>query len=140
MSTTHALPLVAPEVSPEAEPFWEATGSGRLMLQRCPACSAPVWYPRGMCPGCGGTTLEWFEASGAGTVYSFTVVRRGATGAYRDVGPYVLAYVELAEGPRVLTNVVDCDPDTLEVGTSVRALFDPTPDGPSLVRFRPVAG
>ena len=131
------LPAPAPAVSPETKPFWDGTAEGRLLLQRCADCTAVVWYPRTFCPECPAGRLEWFEASGRGTVYSFTVVRRGATGAYRDAAPYVLAYVELEEGPRLMTNIVDCDVDAVRIGDEVRAVFHPTDEGPALVRFRP---
>jgi len=137
MISGHDLPAPAPVLSPESRPFWEAAAEGRLLLQRCDDCGGTVWYPRGICPDCGGTALAWFEASGRGVVYSFTVIRRGATGAFRDVGPYVLAYVELDEGPRVLTNLVDCDPGALLIGQAVRAVFEAAEDGTAVLRFRP---
>ena len=130
------LPAPAPEVAPEAKPFWDATAEGRLVLPRCDDCAAVVWYPRALCPDCGSTSVSWFEASGRGSIHSFTVTRRGQ-GAYRDAGPYVLAYVELEEGPRVLTNVVDADPESLEVGQAVTAVFSDTGQGTALLRFRP---
>jgi uncharacterized OB-fold protein len=131
------LPTPAPEIAPEARPFWAAAARGRLLLQRCAGCAAVVWYPRGLCPACGGTSLEWFEASGRGTVYSYTVVRRGAAGPYADATPYVLAYVELEEGPRILTNVVHADVDAVRVGDAVRAVFEPAGEDAGLVRFAP---
>lgn len=131
-----SLPAPAPTISPEARPYWEAAARGTLSLQRCEACEAVIWYPRGLCPACGEKALTWFDASGNGTVYSYTVNRRG-TGEYRDASPYVLAYVELDEGPRVLTNVVGCDPETVMIGDRVRAVFDPAGEGAALVRFTP---
>lgn len=133
---TRTLPAPAPVVSPETRPYWEGAGRGTLTLQRCGACDSVIWYPRGMCPECGSRDLAWFEASGRGTVYSYTINRRGM-GEYRDVSPYVLAYVELEEGPRVLTNVVDCDPESVRIGDAVRAVFHPAGDGVALVRFAP---
>jgi uncharacterized protein len=132
------LPAPAPRVNPEAERYWEATAEGRLLLQRCSACDAVVWYPRGFCPQCSGSELAWFEASGRGTVYSFTINRRGL-GEYAEAAPYVIAYVELEEGPRVLTNIVDADLERLAVGDAVEAVFHATDEGPALVRFRPAA-
>jgi uncharacterized OB-fold protein len=131
------LPAPAPVVAPEARPYWEAAAEGRLLLQRCGGCDAVVWYPRGFCPACGGRRLEWFEASGRGIVYSYSVIERGALGEYRGREPYVIAYVELEEGPRVLTNVVDCDPAGVRVGDAVSAVFHDTGEGSALVRFRP---
>jgi uncharacterized OB-fold protein len=131
------LPAPPPAVSPDAKPFWDGSAEGRLLLQRCRGCETVVWYPRAFCPHCHAGELDWFEASGRGTVYSFTIVRRGAPDAYRDAGPYVLAYVELEEGPRLLTNLVDCDMDEIRIGDEVRVVFHPTGEGPALVRFRP---
>jgi uncharacterized protein len=131
------LPAPEPVVSPEARPFWDATAEGRLVLQRCAACDQVVWYPRGICPGCGSSELEWIDASGRGVVYSFTINHRG-TGPYERAGPYVLAYVELDEGPRVLTNIVDCDPHSLRIGQRVEARFHDTGGGSAIVRFAPV--
>jgi uncharacterized OB-fold protein len=135
--TGHGLPTPAPTVSPEARPYWDATAEGRLLLPRCEECSALIWYPRGFCPACSTSRIAWVEASGRGTVYSYTVLHRGAMGPYRGAEPYVLAYVELEEGPRVLTNLVDCDPQAIAIGDPVQAVFAETGAGPSLVRFSP---
>ena len=129
------LPVVEPQPTVENAPFWEAAAAGRLVLPRCTACSTVIWYPRAFCPACRGFAVEWFEASGRGTVYSFTVSYRGQ-GPWREVAPYVIAYVELAEGPRVLTNIVDCDPETVAIGLPVAAVFDPA-GAAALLRFRP---
>ena len=131
------LPVLAPTPNPETAEFWAATGHGRLLLKRCAACGVVIWYPRAVCPGCHATATEWFDASGRGHVYSFTVSRRGE-GAYRDAAPYVLAYVELEEGPRVLTNIVDCDIDAVAIGQPVQAVFVDTGQDNAIVRFRPV--
>jgi uncharacterized OB-fold protein len=131
------LPAPAPPVVPETKPFWDGTKAGKLVLPRCPRCSFVIWYPRQFCPQCGQTPVEWFEASGLGTVYSFTVVRRGE-GAYRDTPQYTLAIVELKEGPRVLTNIVDCDPSGLQIGQAVKAVFSDAGESAALLRFRPI--
>jgi uncharacterized OB-fold protein len=131
------LPAPAPAVGPEVRPYWEATAQGRLVLPRCEDCNALIWYPRGFCPACGSSRIAWEEASGRGTVYSYTVLRRGAMGPYRGAEPYVLAYVELEEGPRVLTNLVDCEVESVAIGDPVEAVFFETGDGTSLVRFKP---
>ena len=130
------LPLREPETTPATEPYWRGAAEGRLMLVRCDACQSVVWYPRGFCPDCGGRALTWFEATGLGTVYSFTITRRGL-GPWKDAGAYVMAYVELDEGPRVLTNIVGCAVDDVAIGQRVRAVFDATTSGTALVRFRP---
>jgi uncharacterized OB-fold protein len=94
------------------------------------------WYPKTLCGSCGSTAVEWIEASGFGNVYSHTVTRRGV-GDYRDAVPYVLAYVELDEGPRVMTNIVDCVPEDVEIGQRVEVVFHDTGAGCALPRFRP---
>ncbi|MGC1756056.1 MAG: Zn-ribbon domain-containing OB-fold protein, partial [Trebonia sp.] len=102
------LPAPAPGVNPETRQFWDATAQGRLLLKRCLDCGSVIWYPRALCPECASLRTEWFEASGRGHVYSYTVNHRGE-GAYAGAVPYVLAYVELNEVPRVMTNLVEAD-------------------------------
>jgi uncharacterized protein len=129
------LPAPSPLVNAETKRFWDATREGRLLLTRCAGCATVIWYPRAFCPECQSFDVEWFEASGRGTIYSYTFNRRGQ-GDYRDL-EYVLAYVELEEGPRVLTNIVDCGVEQVAVGQSVEVVFHPTQAGPALPRFRP---
>jgi uncharacterized OB-fold protein len=131
-----SLPTPMPTPNPETAEFWAATAEGRLLLKRCRSCNTVIWYPRSLCPECKSTDTEWIESSGLGVVYSFTVSRRGE-GAYRESASYVLAYVELDEGPRLLTNVVGCDPDDVSIGQRVTVTFADTGEGPALIRFRP---
>ncbi len=128
------LPTPNPPVSSDSLPFWDGSTEGKLVLPRCNGCDEVIWYPRHFCPQCGGTDVSWFEASGEGSIYSFTVVERGQ-GRWAEHSPYVLAYVELAEGPRVLTNIIDTDPDALAIGDTVHASFDPAEDGRGVLRF-----
>jgi uncharacterized OB-fold protein len=130
------MPVPVPRPNLETKPFWDATAEGRFVLPRCNACATIIWTPRLFCPGCGSTDVSWFDASGRGTIYSFSIIRKGQ-GQYREAGPYVLAYVELEEGPRVMTNIVDCDPESLEVGQAVRVVWHDTGEGPALYRFTP---
>lgn len=143
MTTDHgAMPAPDPVPQDDAAPYWEATKEHRLVLPRCTSCATFIWYPRGFCPACGSFEIEWIEAPGTGEIYSFSIPRRGQ-GAYRDAAPYVLAYVELdlpagaADGPRVITNIVDVDVDTVRVGQRVTAVFHDTESGHALLRFRP---
>ena len=130
------LPAPAPDVNPETRAYWDATAQGRLLLKRCLDCGSVIWYPRAICPDCASLRTEWFEASGRGRVYSYTTNYRGQ-GAYSDAGPYVLAYVELDEGPRVMTNVVGADAAGVTVGLPVEVVFHDAGDGAALPRFRP---
>jgi uncharacterized protein len=131
------LPVAEPVVDPDSAPFWEATRRGVLLLPRCDRCAEPIWYPRFFCPVCGGTDTSWFEASGNGVVYTFTVVRKSRREGYATAVPYVVASVELDEGPRIFTNIVDCDPETVRIGQRVSVTFATTEGGYALYRFRP---
>ena len=136
--SAQVLPAPAPVVLPEVKPYWDATAEGRLLLPKCADCQTVIWFPRPFCPECASLNVAWVEASGRGSVYSFTVNRRGQADlpAYREAGTYVLAYVELEEGPRVMTNIVDCDPDTVAIGQRVEAVFHDTGQGTALLRFK----
>ncbi|WP_042663392.1 Zn-ribbon domain-containing OB-fold protein [Haloferax sp. ATB1] len=130
------LPTPRPFITPETELFWSATTEERLLLRRCTDCETVYFYPRELCPDCLSEDTEWTEASGEGVIYTYTVTRQ-TRGPYGDATPYVLAYVELEEGPRIVTNIVECDPDDLEIGQAVEVVFDDVDDEASLYRFRP---
>jgi len=132
------LPRPVPDISVETKPFWDATLEERLLIGGCNTCDGYYWYPRQFCPLCGSLDTRWHEASGEGTVYSYTVVRRDV-GDYAKSTPFVLAYVELAEGPRLISNLVDCDPEQVRIGDPVRAVFAKTEGEAALVWFAPVA-
>jgi uncharacterized OB-fold protein len=134
--TPTGLPTRPARRTKETAPFWDAAGQGRLVLPRCVACDEYIWYPRRFCPFCGSREVTWVEVSGRGVVYAHTTVRKGM-GPYAAVGPYVLAYVELDEGPRILTNVVGIEPSAVACGMPVVAVFDPAGDADAVVRFRP---
>lgn len=120
---------------PEAARFWEACAQGHLEIQRCRACGARFLFPRALCPDCSSSDLEWLVASGHGTVYSYTVVWRAAV-AHLEA-PYVLALVDLDEGVRLMTHIVNCPHDELAVGMPVRVRFDPPLDGRPRPLFEP---
>ena len=130
------LPTRPPRRNTETAPFWDACAERRLRLPRCTACTELVWYPRRTCPFCGGRSMEWVDLGGRGTVYSYTVIRRGS-GPYRDVGPYVLAIVELTEGPRLMTNILTDDVESVRVGMPVRVRFEPAGESDAIPRFEP---
>ncbi len=122
--------LPAPPVNPETKPFWDAAAQGKLLIKKCTACGEMHFYPRSICPFCFSSNTEWVEASGLGTVYTYSVMRRAPM-------PYAIAYVELAEGPRMMTNIVDCDLDQIRVGQNVRLVFKPSEGGPPVPMFTP---
>ena len=123
-------PIPAPIVTVETEPFWSAAREHRFVVPTCSACGKAHWYPRAVCPFCGAEKIEWRPASGGGIIYSFSVMRRAKE-------PYAIAYVTLAEGPTMLTNIVDCDVDTLHIGQPVSVTFADTENGPPVPMFRP---
>ncbi len=129
-----SLPVPEPRQDPADAAYWAAAAQGRLTVPRCNSCATYVWFPRSRCPACGEGTLEPVEVSGDGVVYSFTVNRRPA-GVFKDAGAVVIAYVELAEGPRVLTNLVGMDPQSIHIGQPVRAVVEASPAGAGVVRF-----
>jgi uncharacterized OB-fold protein len=134
---THPLPYA----SWETRGWWEGCGRGELVLQRCRTCGIVQHKPRALCVKCLTDTLDYFVASGRGTVHTFTVTRQNMVPPFRDHLPYVLAYVELDEGPRVFTNIVGCDPEEVRIGQPVVADYATAErdDGEAFAvpRFRP---
>jgi hypothetical protein len=131
------LPAPTPRRTPETEEFWSATAEHKLLLRQCDDCGNVIWYPRTFCPDCGTFDTSWSEASGRGAVYAFTVVHRSNIDGYRQVVPYVVAYVELEEGPRIMTNIVGCEPKDVRIGMPVQVVFHDTGEGSALFRFEP---
>lgn len=131
------LPTRAPRTNDDTARFWAATAEGRLVLQRCRDCDTVIWWPRAICPTCSSFDLADFDASGRGTIYSHSIVHRSQGRTWNAVTPYVVAYVELEEGPRVMTNIVDADLDTLAIGDPVDVVFHDTGEGNALPRFTP---
>jgi uncharacterized OB-fold protein len=127
---TQERKIPAPETNPETKPFWEAAAQGRLLIKKCVTCGEAHFYPRTICPFCGSDKTEWVTASGRGTVYSYSVMRRVPV-------PYALAYVTLEEGVSMMTNIVDCDLDAIRIGQPVTVAFKPTEGGPPVPMFRP---
>ena len=125
-----ARKIPAPAITPETKAFWAAAEQGRLMLRWCAGCGRTHWYPRAVCPFCTGVDMEWRKASGEGTIYSYTVMRRAPE-------PFAPAFVTLSEGPTLLTNLCDCDFDALRIGQRVRLVFKPTEGGPPVPMFNP---
>jgi len=132
-----AWPKPLPQPTPISQPFWDAARERRLSIQRCAACQRYLFYPRPLCPFCGATELVWTDVSGRGTVYSYTVARRPTARPFEPDVPYVIAIVELAEGPHMTTNIIGCDPDSVHIGMAVEAAFEDATDEVTLVKFRP---
>ena len=117
--------------------YRSATEGGQLLLQRCRECRQYVHYPRVICPHCRGLDLDWHEACGRGRVYSFSIVHQPPAPRWKDRVPYILAVVDLEEGPRMMCDIVDCDFERLRCGMPVLVTFEER-DGRVLPQFRPV--
>lgn len=119
MSEAPKLPRPGFVSVPTTAPYWEAAAQGTLLLQRCRPAGHLQHYPRSLCATCWSPELDWEAASGRGTVWTYTVVHMPGHAAWLDEVPYALAIVELDEGPRLLTNIVGTDPETVHVGQAV---------------------
>jgi hypothetical protein len=126
---TNAHPPITDELSKE---WFSAAAEGRLLIQRCADCSQNQFYPRRICKHCGSVAVEWLEASGDGRLHTFSVVHRTPNAEFDPLTPYVFAIVELAEGPRMATNIVDVPHVDLRCDMPVRAVF-PDPGADQLV-------
>jgi len=124
----------------DTRPFWDGCAREELLLQRCGACGAYRHPPSPTCPKCLSTDAEWVAASGNGTVYTYVVVHQALDPAWAEDVPYVVAIVELAEGPHMLSNVVDTPVDQVTIGMPVTVCFQRASDEIVLPRFRPAAG
>lgn len=121
----------APPVNVEYEEFWSKANNGKLLLPRCMDTNQFFWYPRKISPFTLSANVEWVEAAGRGVIYTFSVMRRADP-------QYVIAYVRLVEGITMMTNIVECDPDSLEVGQPVELLMQKSENGQKIPVFRPV--
>lgn len=126
-----------PRPSPATQPFWDAARRHEFVLQWCERCRSFVFYPRSTCPRCGAARLSWRTATGTGAIHTFTVARRPTHRAFADRVPYVIAIVELDEGPRLTTEVVGVDPRDVRIGTRVMVEFEDH-DDVSVPVFRPL--
>ncbi len=127
-----------PEVQPWSEAFWKASKKHELLIQKCSSCQSLIFYPRKSCPNCWSSELGWQKACGRGKVYTFTVVRDMVEAKFIADLPYVLAMVELDESIRMMTRIVECDPQTVRIGMEVEVVFEDITDHHALPLFRPV--
>ena len=112
---------IQPRPTPTSQPYWDGCSQGELRLQFCNQCSSYQFYPRIVCSHCGWPDPDWQVASGEGVIASFTVVRRGLTPAYEV--PNIIALVDLAEGPRMMSVIVDANPEAVTIGAAVSVDF-----------------
>ena len=126
-----------PHLDEENRPWWEALKRHELYLQRCRDCAVIRYYPRAQCPECLSPRTEWLRSSGRARVYTFTATWQNQAAGFRDALPYVLAYVELEEGPRMLTNIIDCRPEQVRIGMPVEVVYEDVTPEVTLAKFRP---
>lgn len=126
----------APRPTPETQRYWDGTAAGELWIQRCTPEQHTFFYPRTSCPRCGTEEVEWFQASGRATLHSYVISHRPAPGF---TPPYVIAVVELEEGPRMMTNLVDVEPtiDTIDLDMELVVAFEQRGDEMNVPVFRP---
>ena len=125
-----------PHVDEENRWFWEACARHELYLQKCSACHAVRFYPRALCPSCLSSETEYVRASGRAEVYTFTVTYQNQAPGFRDELPYVMAYVELDEGPRILTNIINTSLDAVRIGLPVEVVFEDIDEALAIPKFQ----
>jgi uncharacterized OB-fold protein len=130
-----------PVPTPTTQPFWDGLHQHKVLLQYSPSSDRWVFYPRVLAPRTLSDDLEWREVSGGGTLYSFTIARRPTAPAWADSVPQLLAIVELDEGPRISTELVNVDPDQIKIGMRVRPVFaDGGDEAVTLLYYEPAPG
>ncbi len=127
-----------PTIDEESQPWWDAAADGRYLIRHCTACDHRYWYPRDFCPSCWSTDVAWEEASGRGTLYTYSTVYRNDLPPWPQRVPYIAAIIDLEEGPRVLGHLVDCSDDDAAIGMAVEVTFRHDEEGGfTLPVFRP---
>jgi len=134
--STYKKPL--PRPNKLSRPYWEGAKAHELRVVRCTVCGHKFLPAADRCPKCLSKDLEWIKASGRGKVWSWVVFHQRYFAAFEDDLPYNVAYVELEEGPRLMTNLVDCDPSLIRCDMPVEVVFDDVTPEITLPKFRPV--
>jgi uncharacterized OB-fold protein len=134
--TLHLRPLPAPDHA--SRHYWQSAAEGRLVLQRCTDCGEFQFYPRSLCASCAGE-IGWVDGSGRGTLYTYTIIRQNRSKAFAGLSPYAVGIVELEEGVRMMSDIVDCDVETLRVGMALEVVMMKAADDVGLPFWRPVA-
>ena len=119
----------------DSRPYWEGLEQGELRIQRCDACARAVFYPRALCPHCFSDQLSWIVATGKGTIYSYTVAHQ-AFGPFAAETPFVVAIVELEEGVRMMTRIIDAPRERIAIGAAVQVTFETVGEHFTLPYFR----
>ena len=127
-----------PEIRPETEEFWKATKKHILLIQRCKDCEKLIYYPRVACPRCLSSNIQWIKSSGRGIVYSYTIIHRAGDKAFDKDIPYAYAIIELDEGVRMISNLINTAHNKITIGMKVKVIFEDVSSDISLPKFEPV--
>ena len=138
----YPVPIKDPYADETTQPFWDAALEGRLVASRCTSCGTFLLPPQPFCFTCQGADFEWTELPGTGTIYTYTVVRHPLAPHLREVVPYASGVIDLdgtqGAGCRLLANIVDCDPDAVQIGDKVRVVFEKVSDTLAVPRVTPI--
>ena len=126
-------------MTPEAKPYWDGLREEKLMLPKCGDCGTAFFYPRILCPKCHSRNVGWVQASGKGKLYSFEIAYRTFNPAFKVEAPFILAMVELEEGPRMMSNLINIEPDPalVKCDMPVEVVFEKQTDEVTLALFQP---
>lgn len=128
-----------PEFRPETKPYWEASKNHELVIPRSKTTGEFFFYPRALSPGDDMTDdIEWVKSSGKAKVWAYSIHHMGPSKAYKGEPPYVVALIEMNEGVKMMTNIVDVDPKNVKIGMEVEVIFDDVTDEVTLPKFKPV--
>lgn len=129
---------LVPTPDADSKPFWDGCREHKLLFQKCIACGDVRWPPSILCPQCHSRETQWIESNGRGTVYTYAIYHQAFHPAFMDKLPYVVAVVELDEGPMMITNIVECDHGALKCEMPVQVVWDDVSDEFSLPKFQPL--
>ena len=130
--------MILPDITPLTRPYWEGAQAGKLRLQQCLACSNTWHPPSPACAACGAPDFEWRDATGRGRIHSFIIVREALDPSFENRLPLVIALIRLDEGPLLISNILDCDPEHVSVEMPVGITWEPLSADIVLPQFRPL--
>ncbi|MBT5298580.1 MAG: Zn-ribbon domain-containing OB-fold protein [Rhodospirillaceae bacterium] len=128
-------PLPGPDINADARTYWAAAAEERLVVQCCDECGIYRFYPRPLCPDCASDQATWTEVSGQGSVHTFTIVHRAPNKEFQAITPYVIALIDLDEGPRMMANILGNDAIEVAIGDRVRVIFEERDGGARVPQF-----
>jgi uncharacterized OB-fold protein len=131
--------LPQPVANADSLPYWNAAREQRLLIRKCVDCGEMHFMPRHLCPACWSDHLEWLDAKGTGSVHSFTIIRRAPVATFASNAPYVVALIDLDEGPRMITNLLGQDALSVKIGDRVEVTFEDRGEGAMLPQFKRIA-